>query len=204
METTKPVRIIFERDIPAEVESRVAALELSHTKRPNCTTGCYNLVFETNCGHAYTVRKRCGPYGSLVCTGTEIITLHISCEDTTLILKRGSCVSCHLEQKSRNRSSIYNDMTQRKRHVHHSKFKPKHAAARARADAVKEVWRRKCHDERLAVHGLSCAQLAALEDEGSGSSQRSQDPQASTSSADKQSGLEEIIREQPAPEITST
>lgn len=192
METTKPVRIIFERDLPAEIESRAAALGSSHTKRPNCTTGCYNLVLETNCGHAYTVRKRCGPYGSLVCTGTEILTLHISCEDTTLVLKRGSCVSCHLEQKYRKLTSAYDDKTYRKRHLHLRKFKPKHVAAKVRAEAIKEMWQRKC------------AQLDTLEDESCGSSPQGQDPQASTSIPDKLDGLEDTIGEQPAPEITST
>lgn len=190
---TSTARIISERDLPAEIQSRAAALDFSHTKRPNCTTGCYNLVFETTCGHAYTVRKRCVPHSS-VCTGTDILTVHITGEDTTLVLKR--CVSCHRIQKSRNSSSIYNDMSFRRRHLYHKRFTPKQAAARARAAAVKEMWQRKIHDEKLV--GLSRAQPIILEDESSGSSQRSRDPQA-----DKLDGLEDKTG-QPAPQIAST
>lgn len=154
-------RIIKKEDLLNEISSRTATLNLSYTKRgPNCE-GCYNLVFETTCGHAYVSRKRCQPKG-LVCAGSEILTVLID-GDTTLDLKRAHCLSCR---------RVYNNFQLMKPNAR--ELTPKLMAARLRADAVKEQWQRKCIEANMPVYGLKRAQLDALAEEKRRSLQQSQ------------------------------
>ena len=179
METTNASegRLIKIEDLATEISSWKETLGLLHTVRgPNCE-GCYNVVFSTTCGHAYVFRKRCHPMG-LVCAGSEILTVPV---DSNIVLDLGradgaTCLRMHTDSKSR-----------KKKQPNARRLTPKLMAATMRAEAIKELWQRKCIElGNLPAHGPRRRQLYALAEEleRHRSSQRSQEePQVSPSNS---------------------
>jgi hypothetical protein len=148
MESSTNKRIISQKDLIKECESLAAGLDFSQTERgPDCT-GCYNLIFETMCGHAFSYRGRCQPQG-LVCPRSGILTVTV--ENTVLQLdeegKTNSCAFCRKEAKK--------SAKQKKKNTGSSKpaaqSRPTSLmAAKMRSEGVKEIWKRRCKETSVS------------------------------------------------------
>lgn len=129
------VKIISEENILAEVISLRSTLNFSKVKRDPTCAGCYNLIFETTCGHPFIYRKRCQPKAP-VCAGSDILI--VSAQD--MIVKKRNCRDCrHIKTD--------NDRLKAKRMRKHT---PKKIAARMRMEQGKERWARQVLEAEVA------------------------------------------------------
>ncbi|POS74650.1 hypothetical protein DHEL01_v206957 [Diaporthe helianthi] len=180
-----PPRIISMKDLSAETESRRAKLDFSQTQRgPGCS-GCFNFVFETVCGHAYVVRERHSVEGSLVCEGSEVLTVHW--DDVTLAMGRVKCKSCRKVQKYPEHHSE----ARKKWYARH--LSPKMIVSKLRTEAVKEQWQRKLIGRNHPVAGVNHAQLDLF----SAEKENNKNPKVPSTSSRKESKSSDFVGDKP-------
>lgn len=130
MESTT-CKIISDKELHIEIASQRSALDFSQTKKgPGCD-GCFSLVFERACGHAYVYRKRCQPRAP-VCAGSEILTVQVQ----NIILEKTNCTICRCLNIESHRGK---KGLKRKRHLG-----PENMAAKMRLEEARERWKRQC------------------------------------------------------------